>query len=364
MRRYIVRGVAAVGFIGVGFLGAWALLSNPEMSPDKAAPVMAEGTVKLKMQSAWNANLPVLGESAKYFADQVGAMSDGAVDVQFFDSGKLVPTLQIFDAVSAGKVDAGFAWPGYWVGKVPAAAVFGGTPFGPDPAELLAWLYHGGGLEMWRELYAVHNMVPTPCGVIPPEPGGWYRNEINTLEDLKGLKMRFAGLGGETLKKLGVSVTVLGAGDIFPNLERGVIDATEFSVPAIDKALGFYKAAKFYYFPGFHQPSSVTELMVYKPTWDAMTQNQKAAIEGACQATSAWMLGKSIGDQAAAIDFLKEQGVNIRQWGPEFMPAFRKAADEVYADFSEQNPDFQKVWESLQAFRAKNAEYQGMAYIR
>ena len=324
----------------------------------------AQAKVKLKMQSAWNPGLPALGETAKYFVDTVAQASGGEVTFKFYAAKKLVPTLQIFDAVSAGTIDAGYSWPGYWMGKIPALALFAAVPFGPEAPEFLAWIYHGGGLQMWRELYAKQNVVPIPCGILAPEASGWFANPINSPDDLNGLKIRYAGLGGEVMKKMGASVTLLAAGDIFPNLERGVIDATEFSMPAIDKVLGFYKIIKHYYFPGWHQPSSILELVVNKKKWDAMSDQDRGYVEMACGNAVLWGLTKGVASQAPAVQFFKDNGVQIHTWSAEMIAKFRKAASEVIAEQSAKNADFKRAWESLEAFRKTNAEWRGMAYAR
>ena len=214
---------------------------------------------KLRLQAGFQFNQPVLGEMIVNFERLVEEAGRSDLRLRIYDAGKLVPTLQIFDAVAAGRIDGGFAWPGYWMGKFPSVTVFAAVPFGPEAPEFLAWIHEGGGLALWRELYAPHGAVPVPCGVLPPEASGWFRKPIETPADLHGLKIRYAGLGGKVLEKLGASITMLAAGDIFVALERGVLDATEYSMPAADLSLGFYKVAKHYYFPGWHQPASIMD---------------------------------------------------------------------------------------------------------
>ncbi|MCG8490674.1 MAG: TRAP transporter substrate-binding protein [Sneathiellales bacterium] len=328
------------------------------------AAAHAEEPVKLKMQSAYAAGLPALGETAKYFSDSVNKLSANSVRVKFYDPGKLVPTLQIFDAVQSGAVDAGYSWPGYWMGKMPALALFAAVPFGPEANDFLSWIYHGDGLKLWRELYEKQGVVPVPCGVLAPEAAGWFRKPIDNLDQLKGMKIRFGGLGGDVMKKLGASVTVLAAGDIMPNLERGVIDATEYSMPAIDEILGFYKVAKNYYFPGWHQPSSILELIVNKKKWDSLSDLQRASIETACQSATLWGMTKGIADQPKALDAIKSHGVKIHVWSDEALAAFRKASDEVLAENAAKDPDFKRVLENLNSFMSATSEWRGMAYAR
>lgn len=319
-------------------------------------------TVKLKIQSAWNRSMPVLGEIIRNFESRIEAMEGHGIRLRIYDANKLVPTLQIFDAVSAGKIDAGFAFPGYWMGKVPAATLFAAIPFGPDAPEFLAWIHEGGGLEIWEEIYGKLGIVPIPCGVIPPEASGWFRKPIESAADLKGLKIRYAGLGGKVLQKLGASVTMLPAGDIFVSLERGVLDATEYSMPAVDRPLGFYKVARHYYFPGWHQPSSILELMVNKKSWARLSPAQQATVRTACDASTLWGLTRGLAVQGEAMSFFREQGVEIHRWPPELMSRFRQATDEVMNEASAANADFARAWNSLRAFLEEHERWAGIAY--
>jgi TRAP-type mannitol/chloroaromatic compound transport system substrate-binding protein len=318
--------------------------------------------VRLRAQAGFNLNMPVIGENIAYVRDIIAAGGRPDIALRVYDAGKLVPTLQIFDAVTSGKIDAGFAWPGYWMGKLPATTVFASVPFGPEAPDYLAWIHQGGGLELWREIYARHGVVPIPCGVLPPEASGWFRKPIESDQDLVGLKIRYAGLGGKVMERLGASITMLAAADIFPSLERGVIDATEYSMPAVDRSLGFYKIAKHYYFPGWHQPSSIMELLVNKSRWDSLAPDQQAYIEMACNAGTLWGLTRGLANQGEALDYFKTQGVELHRWSPEMMARFREAAQQVIVEAAESDPDFKRAWESLQAFLARNAEWSELAY--
>ena len=329
-----------------------------------AGTAIAGDKVKIRMQSAYGGGLPALGETAKYFTEKVNVISSGSVNVKFYDPKKLVPTLQIFDAVKAGNIDAGYSWPGMWLGKIPALAVFGGVPFGPEATDYLAWLYHGGGLELWREVYAAQGVVPVPCGILAPEAAGWFKNEIKSTDDFKGMKIRFGGLGGEVMKRLGASVTMLGGADVLPNLERGTIDATEFSMPAIDQKLGFYKVIQNYYFPGWHQPSAMLEFIVNKSKWDSMTELQRKNIEAACEASILWGLTKGIADQPKALSFMKDKGVNVHVYSDEMIQKFKETTDQVIKESLEKDPLFKKVFDSMDTFMASTAEWRGMAYAR
>lgn len=329
-----------------------------------AAGPSSGDAVKLKAQAGFKLNMPVIGEGIAYFRGTLAASGRDDLRFRIYDADKLVPTLQIFDAVSAGKIDAGFTWPGYWMGKLPAATVFAAVPFGPEPDEYLAWIHHGGGLELWRKLYAPHGAVPVPCGVLPPEASGWFGKPIESEADLVGLKVRYAGLGGKVLEKLGASITMLAAGDIFLSLERGVIDATEYSMPASDRPLGFYKIAKHYYFPGWHQPASIMELIVNKKKWETLSSQQRSFIETACNSMTLFQLTRGVATQAEALEFYKHNGVTLHRWSPELMERFRTLSREVIEEASAADPAFAEAWRSLEAFRAKHAEWAGIAYAR
>ena len=229
------------------------------------------------LQSAFG-GLPVLDPTAKRFVANVSALTGGEVNFKYLLAGELSPPFEIFDNVSVGAIDAGWSYAAYASGKEPAAALFGSVPFGGDPLSYISWLHHGGGLELWRELYEPYNLVPMACGVILSEAGGWYTKPIETPEDFKGLNIRIGGLGGAILGKLGANAMSLPAGEISTSLETGRLDATELSFPLVDKLLGFDKVAKHYYFPGWHQPAGFIEFYMNKDKWDGLTDAQRTAI--------------------------------------------------------------------------------------
>ena len=226
-----------------------------------AAPTaQAEDRVRINMPSTFPSRLVILGSLGVKLTETVEAVSGGELQLIYHEPGALVPPLEIFDAAANGSVGAGWSVPGYWAGKNTALALFSAVPFGPSASEYVAWIYHGGGHELMNDIYNRNGLHSLICGVIAPEASGWFREEITSVEDLEGLKMRFFGLGATVMQRLGVDTQLLAGGDIYPALERGTIDATEFSMPAIDLDLGFYQIAKHYYFPGWHQQSTLQEL--------------------------------------------------------------------------------------------------------
>lgn len=320
--------------------------------------------IRWKMASSFAGSLPILGTSGRYFTKRLEEATAGRIRIKFFDPGKLVPSLEVFEAVSTGAVPAGYSAAGFWIGKIPAVAFFGSVPFGPDTSEYLGWIFEGGGLELWRELYAKHQLVPIPCGILAPEASGWFREEIKTVGQLEGLKIRFYGLGGKAMQKLGASIQLLAPGDIFTALDRGVLDATEFSMPVIDEKLGFYQIAKHYYFPGWHQQASLLEFIVNKAAWDDLNKADQTLIEMACRDTLVKSMTESETLQGPSLERMKAKGVQIHQWSPEALAAFRKATREVLEEEAERDPDFERVWRSLVEFRKKHEEWRSLSRLK
>lgn len=307
--------------------------------------------VSWKMASSFSATLPILGVNGVYFTERVEKITSGRIKIKFFDPGKLVPGLEVFDATSKGSIDAGWTAPGYWIGKIPAAAFFAAVPFGPDTSEYMAWMYEGGGLELWQEIYGRSNIMPLPCNIIPPEASGWFREPITSMEQFKGMKIRFYGIGGQAMEKLGASVQLLAGGEIYPALERGVLDATEFSMPSIDRKLGFNKIAKHYYFPGWHQQASWIELMVNMDRWNELSDGDKTLLDAVCRDTLVKGITKGEVEQGPALAAFKEEGVQIHYWPEEMLRGFEKAYAEVVVEMSAKDADFKRVYESYSKFR-------------
>ncbi len=319
--------------------------------------------IRWKMASSFAGNLVQLGEQGQLIEERIKTLSGGTMELRFFEPGALVPPLEIFDSVSAGSVNAGWTASGYWAGKVPALQFFTAVPFGPNAGEGLAWMYYGGGLELMQEIYARHNIYSQPCNLISPEGSGWFTKEINTAEDLRGLKMRFFGLGAKVMEKLGVSTQLLAGGDIFPALELGTIDATEFSMPAIDLDLGFYQVAKHYYFPGWHQPMSMGELMINLDDWNSLTSSQQEIINAVCKESLLRGLAQGEAIQFPALQELQSKGVTLHRWTPEVLQALEEAWNEVVAAEAAADQDFARVWQSLQDFRAGYKIWGDLGYL-
>ena len=327
-----------------------------------AASASAEG-VKINMPSTFAGSLNQLGTAGVRFADTVNLISGGDIKVKFYDPNALIPALEIYDNVSTGAVDAGWSTSGYWGSKNSALNLFAAVPFGPGPGEYLAWMWNGDGEKLMNEIYhpaGIHGQV---CGIVSPETSGWFKEEINSAEDLAGLKMRFYGLGALVMQKMGVDTQLLAGGDIYPALERGTIDATEFSMPAIDQNLGFYNLAKHNYFPGWHQQSTIQELLVNKEVWDGLNEQQQAIITTACRATVATQLAEGEAIQGKALLEMAAEGVTTHRWPDEFLDTLESEWNGIAAEMAAENPDFARVWENLQSFRAEYAVWKDLAYL-
>lgn len=316
-----------------------------------ALPVQAQEL--FEMTSGYSANLPILGTASVAFVEKVNGISE-SVEFEHFNPGELVPALEMLDAVSNGSVDAAYSTSGYWQGKMPAAGLFAAVPFGPEPGEMLAWMLYDDGMTLFQRLYDEngYNVKVLLCGMYAPETSGWFKQEITSLDDLKGLNMRFFGLGAEVMQKLGVSTSLLAGGDIFPALERGAIDASEFSMPIVDANLGFYNIAKYNYFPGWHQPATMFELLINKDRWESLDERSQKQIEIACMANLADNFAEGEAKNfPAMVENVEKHGVNIKQWDQEFLDAFEAAWLEVAQELAAEDEYFAEVWADLEEFR-------------
>jgi TRAP-type mannitol/chloroaromatic compound transport system substrate-binding protein len=314
--------------------------------------VDAQDRVRWKMQSAFGGQLPHLGTSGVRFSENMERVSDGTFRIEFYEPGALVPALECFDAASRGSVESCWTTPGYHTGKIPALAFFTAVPFGPQYGEFFAWKIFGGGDELKNEIYGAHSLYSLDCNAIGPETSGWFREPVESLEAMRGLKMRFFGLGAQVMQKLGVSTQLLAGADIYPALERGVIDATEFSMPAMDIELGFYQVAENNYFPGWHQQVSVNELLMHKPAWEALSDQHKAMVELACGEQIHYNYAETEANNPTAMNkMVEENGVKVQRWSDEELAAFETAWQEVLEEQSAADPTFKEVADSYLAFR-------------
>ncbi len=353
--RYKSAGLWAV----IPALAALLAAGCEQEKKEEAAPepVPAAG-IEWKLAAAFPGDAPILGSSGKYFVQRLETITNGRIKVTFQEPGEPVPAFEIFDAVGGGTVEAGWSSAGNWTDKVPAAPLFSAFPFGPGSTEFLAWLYEGGGLDLWREIYARHNLFPIPCGVVPPEASGWFRTEVSSPRKLRGMKIRFYGIGRLALQKMGATVSLLAEGEeIAKALERGVLDGAEYEIPSTDERLGLARIAKHHYFPGWHQQSAIIELIVNLDKWNSLSPADQALFETVCRDVIVRSSAKGESMQGAALASFKKQGVRVHRWSAEFLNAFKKAHEEVVRELSAKDADFARVYRSYRAFRDDYREW-------
>lgn len=329
-----------------------------------ATPALAKN-ILLKTPIAFGSQLPALGTPIVWVADQLKVVSDGSLKMKVYEPGKLVSPKEILGAVSSGKVNSGYATAGYWQGKMPAAALFSAVPFGPEAGEYMAWMYYGNGRKLYQEMYDSngYNVKVVPCALNSPETSGWFAKPIEKPEDLKGLNIRFFGLGASVLEKLGASTSQLPGGEIFGALEKGAIEAAEYNQPINDQRLGFHKIVKYNYFPGWHQQATIYELLINKDTWGKMSKSQQAIIESTCKASMTNSLAEGEAVNFPVMAKSKENGVEIRYWNDEMLNTFRNAWNEVAIEKSAADPFFKKVWDDLSEFRKGYDLWESNAFL-
>lgn len=364
----ICTGFVCTGLLTIAAPGAFAQpeqLAQTQSAQTESAQTQsaAPDRVNWQMASAFGSRLPQLGTLGQRFAQELASVSGGAVRFTFHEPNSLVAPLDMFDAVADGELDAAWSKSDFWVGKDEAFALFSAVPFGPRTAEYTAWYYQGGGMALMDELYGSYGLKSLLCGVTAPEASGWFREEITSLEDLNGLEMRFTGLGAKVVEKLGVVTQGLGGAATLSAMRSGKINATEFSMPAIDQNLGFDRVVKHYYFPGWHQQSTFMELLMNRAKWDALTPTQRAQIEVTCGDNIRAGLAEGEALQVTALEALQARGVMFHRWPPEILAALEAAWLEVASDIAARNSNFRKVWGSYFDFRKRYETWRELGYL-
>lgn len=314
--------------------------------------------IEWKLVTSWPKNFPGLGMAPERFAQLVTQMSNGRLVVKVYGAGELMPAFEVFDAVSQGTVQMGHSAAYYWKGKVPAAQFFTSIPFGLNAQEMNGWLTYGGGMELWQEVYQPFGIMPLAGGNTGVQMGGWFNKEINSMADLQGLKMRLPGLGGEVLKKAGGVPVTLPGRELYTALQTGAIDATEWVGPFNDLAFGLHKAAKFYYYPGWHEPGTTLEFLVNQEAFDALPADLQAIVKVAAKAINQDMLDEYTTRHIAALESLvNEHGVVIKQFPDEVMAQLAVLSKQVIAEQSMQDATMKKVYDAYIDYEAGVRKY-------
>lgn len=346
--------------IAGGALGATSLVGCDCGVPE-GLPVAGQGTIRpreLKMVTTWPKDFPGLGTMAERTAQFITEMSGGALRVRIFAAGELVPAFESFDAVANGAADLYHGAEYYWVGKSKAYPFFTAIPFGMTASEIMAWTEFGGGQELWDELAAGFNIKPFAAGNTGHQLGGWYKRPIDSLEDLRGMKIRMPGIGGEVLRRVGASAVALSGGEIYQALQSGAIDGTEWVGPWNDLAFGFYREAKYYYWPGFHEPGAQLGVGINLDKWNDMTLQEKAIIRGAChQANHLSVAEYGHYNGTALKQLIEEHGVELRQMPDDVMTALANATKTVLEQTAQTDDITRRIFESYKAALTRSQEW-------
>ena len=359
-----------VSALGLG-LGAAALAgcgqneseNKPAAGGDNAPAKTADQEVReWKLVTAWPKNYPGLGTGANRFAERVTAMSGGRLTIKVHGAGELVPAMGVFDAVRDGSAEMGHSASYYWKGKHPATPFFTAVPFGLTAQELNSWVNFGGGQALWDELYGEFGIKPLPCGNSGTQMAGWFRKEINSLEDIKGLKIRAPGLAGEVMQRIGATPVQMPGGEVFTSMQTGALDAADWVGPYNDLTFGLHKVAKYYYYPGWQEPGAMLELMINKEKWDALPEDLQAIVKSAAEAENQHIYDEFTARNAEALkQLVDEHGVELRRLPDEVLQALEKTSQEAVEDLVAGNDQARRIYESYRDFRDSVMPYIAVA---
>lgn len=352
--------------LGIGAIGIGACTPSKETESDNSPNIITSKKYKWKMVTTWPPNFPVLGEGAKLFAEWIKIMSGGRMEIKVYGGGELVPALEVFEAVNSGASEMGHGASYYWAGKAKATQFFTAIPFGLNSQQMYAWLLYGGGYELWRELYAGFNLVPFVGGNTGVQMAGWFNKPIESVADFKGLKMRIPGLGGKVIEELGGTAVLSAGSEIYTNLERGVIDATEWIGPYHDYLMGFHNIAKYYYAPGWHEPGAVLETIVNKRAYDKLPLDLQTIIAAASERLALWVISEFEAKNIVYFDkIINESNVEVKVFDKSVINAIKKVCYDVLDGVATSDPESKKIYDNFSQFRTgikKWAKYSEQLY--
>jgi TRAP-type mannitol/chloroaromatic compound transport system substrate-binding protein len=359
-RRHLLRKLA-LGAAAAAVAGC----AGPEGGGGRrAAPAVHGGRrLRWRLVSSFPRGLDTIYGTSEVLAERVAAMTSGAFEIRCYPAGEIVPGLQVMDAVQQGTAQLGQTASYYFSGKNEALSFDAGVPFGLETRQQTAWLDEGGGRKLLEEVFAGFGIVALPGGGTGAQMGGWFKRPIESLADMRGLKMRIPGLGGEVMSRLGVTVQVLAGGDIYPALERGAIDATEWVGPYDDEKLGFHKIARYYYYPGWWEPGPTLSIYVNRASWDGLPAEYREVLRCAAREAGAVMQTRYDARNPQAMRRLLAAGVELRRFPAEVMVAARRTSEELLAEMAGQSPGFRKVYEPWRSFRDEAFRWFGTAEL-
>lgn len=344
--------IKKAGLASLAGVTAGLLACSDARQRSKGPYINFNNTYRWKMTTTWPPNFPVVGEGCKMMAQWVKEMSGGRMEITVYGGGELIPALEGFDAVSNGAVEMNHGAAYYWAGKIPAAPFFTAVPFGMNAQQMGAWIISGGGQRLWDEVYEPFDLKPLICGNTGVQMGGWFNREINSLGDLKGLKMRIPGLGGKVLAKAGGTPMLVSGGEIYTNLERGVIDATEWIGPYHDYKMGFQRVAKYYYYPGWHEPGPVLELIVNKSKFEQLPSDLQEIVKTASYRLNRWMMAEFDAKNGEYLQKILDEGkTQLKPFPGDVLVGLKKATVEALDELTASDSQSGKVYDHYQTFR-------------
>ena len=347
-RKFIEKSIISLA----GVSGVSSCISAKEDIKEKSVNINFNKSYKWKMVTTWSPNMPVLGEGCNMFADWVKKMSGNRLEIKVYGGGELIPSLESFDAVSNGAIEMGSGAAYYWAGKIPSGQFFSSVPFGMNSKQMNSWIISGGGYKLYREIYEPFNLIPFVGGNTSMQMGGWFNKEINSFDDLKGLKMRMPGFGGKVLSKAGGTAVTVAGGEIYTNLERGVIDATEWIGPYHDYLMGFYQVAKYYYYPGWHEPGGVLEMIVNKDKFSELPSDLQEIIKKGIESLNIWMQCEFDSKNSIYLNkLLTEEKVQLRKFPNDVLDTFKSKTEEVIQQMVDTDSKSKKIFEAYNKFR-------------
>lgn len=343
--------------VWIGILLAGCGENGTQASSSAAEPAQQK-VYRWRMVTTWPKNLPGLGVAPERMAQMLDTMSSGRLKITVYGAGEIVPAMGVFDAVSLGNVEMGHGAAYYWKGKVPAAQFFTAVPFGLTAQEMNGWLHHGGGMALWEELYAKYNLVPLAAGNTGVQMAGWFKREINSLADIKGMKMRIPGLGGEVFERAGGTAVNLPGGEIFTSMQTGVVDATEWVGPYNDLAFGLHQVARYYYYPGWQEPGPTLEVIINKSAWDSLPPDLQAMVRAVSGMINDDMLAEYTARNNSALrELVDKHGVQLRRLPDDVLAELRVVSEQLVAEIPGDDPLAQRIYESYYNFRKEVTAY-------
>lgn len=342
---------------GIG--GAAALAACAGETEQAGTRAESQQRFRWNLVTTWPPNFPGLGTGVNTLARYIDELSNGRLQITVYGAGELVPAFEVFDAVSQGSAEMGHGAAYYWRGKTEAAQFFCTIPFGMNAHEVSGWLYHGGGLELWREVYAPFDLVPIPAGNTGVQTGGWFNKRIDGMEDLRGLRIRIPGLGGEVLSRVGATPITIPGSEVFTSLQTGAIDAAEWVGPYNDVAMGLHQAARYYYYPGWHEPGPALECIVNREAWEQLPDDLKAIVRVACQAAGLDMVSEFMARNASALSQLEaDPSVEVLSLPRDVLAGLKAATLEVVGELAAADPVVARVWDSYRTFLEESEAWQ------